>query len=148
MSNFIIKPMSLEDKGQWLPLWQGYLTFYGTELADEITDATWNGIHQADYPVNALGAYIDGQMVAFVTFTYHRSTWSTGYYCYLEDLFVGEQARRKGIAEALVKAVDVARKQDGATRLYWATQKGNDGARRVYDRLADLTDFVQYRVAE
>ena len=148
MSDFIIKPTSLEDKEQWLPLWNVNLTFYGTELPDEVTNATWENIHQEDYPVNALGAYIDNQMVAFVTFTYHRSTWSTGYYCYLEDLFVGEQARRKGIAEALIKGVDQVRKDYGATRLYWMTQGGNESARRVYDRLADITDFVQYRVAE
>jgi len=33
----------------------------------------------------------------------------------------------------------------GATRVYWHTQKTNTDARALYDKVAELTEFVQYR---
>jgi GNAT superfamily N-acetyltransferase len=36
---------------------------------------------------------------------FHRSTWSTGWYCYLEDLFVDPARRKAGPAAALIEAV-------------------------------------------
>ena len=36
---------------------------------------------------------------------FHRSTWSNGWYCYLEDLFVDPARRQKGTGRALIEAV-------------------------------------------
>ena len=67
------------------------------------------------------------------------------YYCYLEDLFVDIDTRRTGTGRALIEAVYREADRLGATRTYWATKEDNRTARRLYDRLATLSPFVQYR---
>jgi GNAT superfamily N-acetyltransferase len=76
---------------------------------------------------------------------FHPSTWSPTAYCYLEDLFVAREARHHGTGEALIEAVYKEADKRGATRTYWATKEDNATARRLYDRVAKLSPFVQYR---
>jgi GNAT superfamily N-acetyltransferase len=76
---------------------------------------------------------------------FHPSTWSPTAYCYLEDLFVGREARHHGTGRALIEAVYKEADKRGATRTYWATKEDNRTARRLYDRVATLSPFVQYR---
>jgi GNAT superfamily N-acetyltransferase len=59
---------------------------------------------------------------------------------------VDERARGQGIASALIGAVSVAARAHGATRVYWHTHASNARARLVYDRLAEDSGFIVYRV--
>ncbi|HLA30425.1 MAG TPA: GNAT family N-acetyltransferase, partial [Pseudomonas sp.] len=36
-----IRPVTPADHAAWLPLWQGYLDFYQTELPAEVSAMTW-----------------------------------------------------------------------------------------------------------
>jgi GNAT superfamily N-acetyltransferase len=49
------------------------------------------------------------------------------------------------VGRALIEATYREADKRGATRTYWATMEGNATARRLYDRLAKLSGFVQYR---
>lgn len=138
-------PLRVEDYAAWSKLWQGYLTFYGTELAQEVTDLTWARFFDDTEPLHCLGAYEDDTLVGFASFVFHRSTWATTTYCYLEDLFVDASQRCKGTGRVLIEGVAEAAKQAGAERLYWATQDDNHKAQALYDRVATKTDFLQYR---
>lgn len=142
----IIKPLEPALFDQWLPLWQGYLEFYKVKISDAITQSAWNRFFEDAEMIYAIGAFHDGKMVGFAHYNIHRSTWTDGYYCYLEDLFAAEDARGSGVGRALIEAVqDIARKNN-CVRLYWVTDKGNARARGLYDRCAELSDFVQYRI--
>lgn len=66
-------------------------------------------------------------------------------YVYLEDLLTMPQARGRGVGRALIEAVEERTREMGASRLYWNTQTHNDTARALYDRLATVAGFVQYR---
>jgi GNAT superfamily N-acetyltransferase len=63
----------------------------------------------------------------------------------LQDLFVAEEARGKGIGRALIEAVYTAARGTGASRVYWLTQESNATARALYDKIADRSGFIQYR---
>ena len=140
-----IRPAIPSEKEAWLPLWNGYLTFYECSLPGDITNLTWQRFHDSDEPVYLLAAYEDDRMVGFATYILHRSTWAEQYYCYLEDLFVDSSQRGKGIARTLIEAVASAAKEIGATRLYWSTREGNHTAQALYNKIAEKTDFIQYR---
>jgi GNAT superfamily N-acetyltransferase len=141
-----IRPLTPHEFESWRPLWDGYLAFYGTTLEEEITRRTWNRFHDPAEPLHLLGAYREDELVGFVTYVFHRSTWARENYCYLEDLFVSETARGLGAGKALIQAVCDQAREASAERVYWNTRESNETARRLYDSLADLTDFVQYRI--
>ena len=83
--------------------------------------------------------------VGLVHLLLHRSTWSNGFYCYLEDLFVDPTQRGRGIGRALIEAVYAEADARQCTRTYWMTQETNATARALYDRVATKSPFVQYR---
>lgn len=78
-------------------------------------------------------------------YLFHRSMWTIGNYCYLQDLFVAEEARGLGLGRALIEAVYEAARNVGASRVYWLTQESNKTARALYDKLAERSGFIQYR---
>jgi GNAT superfamily N-acetyltransferase len=126
-------------------LWQGYLTFYESSVAPEVTDETWRRFHDPAEPMGALGAFLDGRLVGIVHYLFHRSTWTTGDYCYLQDLFTVPEARGQGAGRALIEAVVERAKAAGASRVYWLTHETNATARVLYDKVADRSGFIQYR---
>lgn len=69
----------------------------------------------------------------------------TADYCYLQDLFVADDARSGGVGRALIEHVYADANRRGASRVYWLTHESNHNAMRLYDRIADRSDFIQYR---
>ncbi|WP_262030937.1 GNAT family N-acetyltransferase [Microvirga sp. Mcv34] len=140
-----IRPITESDGAAWEPLWQAYLTFYQSSLPPEVTDATWRRFFDPAEPINALVAVLDGRIVGIVHYLYHRSTWTTADYCYLQDLFTAEEARGRGVARALIEAVYEKAKAHGAARVYWLTHESNTTAQALYDKVAARSGFIQYR---
>ena len=140
-----IRPLAPADRPQWEPLWQGYLDFYKTSVPKEVYDTTWTRLHDPEEPMWLIGAYVDGNLLGIVHYLYHRSCWTIGNYCYLQDLFVAERARKLGLGRALIEAVYAQARADGASRVYWLTHETNTTARSLYDTLADRPGFIQYR---
>ena len=144
-ANVVIKPVSASERAEWEPLWKGYLDFYETVLPAATYDATWARLQDVSEPMFVLGAYVDGRLAGIVHYLYHRSCWTVGNYCYLQDLFVAQDSRKLGLGRALIEAVYEVAKREGASRVYWLTHETNTTARALYDRLADRPGFIQYR---
>jgi GNAT superfamily N-acetyltransferase len=144
-SKVFIRPLRRDERADWEPLWMGYLEFYKTSVRREVYDATWARLHDPAEPMWLLGATVDGKLIGIVHFLYHRSCWTVGDYCYLQDLFVAEGARKLGAGRALIEAVYKEAKAAGASRVHWLTHETNATARALYDTLADRPGFIQYR---
>ena len=145
MAEIEIRRVHRNEREAWEPLWQGYLAFYKSSVTEQVTQTAWDRFHDPDEPMFVLGAYLDGKLVGIVHYIFHRSTWTIGNYCYLQDLFTSEEARGKGAGRALIEAVYERAKEAGASRVYWNTHKDNATARVLYDKLADWPGFIQYR---
>lgn len=141
----IVRRLRGEERAGWEPLWQGYQAFYRVALAEETSAVTWARLNDPAEPMVALGADADGRLCGIVHYLFHRSTWTVGNYCYLQDLFVAEDFRGRGIGRALIEAVYAAAREAGASRVYWLTHETNETARALYDKLADRSGFIQYR---
>ena len=140
-----VRPLRPDEREAWEPLWQGYLTFYESVVAPEVTDETWRRLHDATEPMFALGAFRDGRIIGIVHYLFHRSTWTVGDYCYLQDLFTAPAARGQGAGRALIEAVTERARDAGASRVYWLTHESNATARSLYDQVAERSGFIQYR---
>ncbi|TYL23009.1 GNAT family N-acetyltransferase, partial [Streptococcus pyogenes] len=52
--------------------------------------------------------------------------------------------RGKGVGSALIDAVKQEAKAAGVTNVYWMTHEINATARKLYDRVARRTGFIEY----
>lgn len=141
-----IRDATAQDQAAWLPLWQSYLDFYKVTLAPEITAHTWARLMNPTSPVKARLAFQDGQLLGCAIHMHHPSTWVMGDDCYLEDLFVAEAARGKGIGRALINDLQAIAKAQGWQRLYWHTDEGNSRARGLYDSFVKSDGHIRYRM--
>jgi GNAT superfamily N-acetyltransferase len=140
-----IRAVLPSDRARWEALWSGYQTFYKTKISAQTTDMTWERFFDSNEPMYALVAEEEGALIGLVHYLFHRSTWTAGPYCYLQDLFTLETARGKGVGRALIEAVYAAAKREGASRVYWLTHETNAEARKLCDKVAQNLGFVQYR---
>ena len=140
-----IRPVVAADHEAWLPLWQGYQRFYMTEIPAETGAVTWQRFLDPAEPMGAALAWRGDQAIGLVHWVIHRSTWTIGDYCYLQDLFTVPAARGRGVGRALIEAVYERAGQAGASRVWWLTQEANYAGRMLYDQVADRPGFIQYR---
>jgi GNAT superfamily N-acetyltransferase len=144
-SNVTVRPIRADERADWEPLWRGYQGFYKVDIPAQTTAVTWSRLHDPAEPMDVLGAYVDGKLCGFVHYLFHRSCWTVGNYCYLQDLFVAAHARNLGLGRTLIAAVEEQARAAGASRVYWLTHETNSDARALYDKLADRSGFIQYR---
>lgn len=140
-----IRPVTPADHAAWLPLWQGYLHFYQSELPAKVSAMTWQRFLDPGEPTHAALAWRDGQAVGLVQWIFHRSNWSLEHSCYLQDLFVGADQRGGGIGWLLIEHVYAQARAAGAAKVHWLTHESNTTAMQLYDRIAERPGFVQYR---
>jgi GNAT superfamily N-acetyltransferase len=145
MSSIEITAIASDHFEIWLPLWKGYQRFYEVEIPESVTLETWARFLDPTEPMHAALALIDGKAVGLVHSIYHRSTWASGDYCYLQDLFVADDARGSGVGRALIEHVYADARRRGVSRVYWLTHESNLNGMRLYDRIADRSGFIQYR---
>lgn len=142
----LIRDAETGDRQDWLRLWAGYLAFYGVTLAPEVTANTWARLMDPAAPLKARIACLDGQPVGFAMNLHHPSSWVMGEDCYLEDLFVADTARGKGIGRALIDDLVALARAKGWHRLYWHTKQDNAQARALYDQYVLSDDHIRYRM--
>lgn len=140
-----IRPVSTADHAAWLPLWQGYLHFYQSELPAEVSTMTWQRFLDPSEPTHAALAWRDGKAVGLVQWIFHRTNWSVEHSCYLQDLFVDSAQRGGGIGRLLIEHVYAQAQSAGSSRVHWLTQETNYPGRQLYDRIAERSGFIQYR---
>ena len=146
MPDFRVRAIRRADRQQWAPLWRAYLTFYRAAAREEVADATFARIFDPLEPVHALVAERDDELIGFSHYLFQRSTWLLEPQCYLQDLYVGKEKRGRGVGGALIGAVVHAAKEAGAARVIWNTHETNAVARSLYDKAAERTGFIQYRI--
>ncbi len=135
------------DFAAWEPLWQGYLAFYRASVADEVTHLTFARLTGGAEPMGGfLARDAAGRAIGMVNWIDHRSCWTAGDYCYLQDLFVAPDVRGSGAGRALIEAVAAGAKARGCSRVHWLTMHDNETAMQLYDRIATRSGFVQYRM--
>ena len=142
----IVRALATDDRAEWEPLWQGYLRFYETRIAPEVSTLTFARLTSGNEPMGGfVAAYANGQLVGIVHWITHRSCWTAGDYCYLQDLFVARGERGHGIGRKLIEAIYDKARSLRCSRVHWLTRETNTDAMHLYDRIAARSGFVQYR---
>ena len=94
-------------------------------------------------------AYWSGIPAGFALFFSTYSTWR-GASLYLEDLFVKEEFRGRGIGRGLLRSVATVAVQRGCARLDWVVLDWNQDAIEFYERLGakKLKSLQMFRLSD
>lgn len=138
-----VRPLEKSDRDQWDTLWRGYLTFYKTVLPPETYDATFAAL-LSEKDMYGLVAERDGTLLGLAHVVLHSHSWRPEGVTYLQDLFTVPEARGTGVGRALIEAVYDFADAKGRPSVYWTTQEFNTEARKLYDRIGELTPFIKY----
>jgi GNAT superfamily N-acetyltransferase len=137
-----VHPLAPEDRAAWEVLARGYKDFYETVVPPEGYEETWRRLLHGP-ELHGIGAWLDGRLVGIAHYLFHVAFWSADA-CYLQDLFVAEEARGRGVARVLIDQVASAARARGCARLYWTTKQDNAVARALYDKVAEFRGFIRY----
>lgn len=140
----LIRALRDSDREQWFDLWRQYLVFYEHSLSEQQSSLTWQRLLSGDGPVFGVVAELNGAVAGFTHYSFTHSTWEEHPALYVEDLFVDPSVREQGVAHALAQELGKIGSSAGAERIHWITQSHNKTARKLYDELGTLTDFIVY----
>ncbi|RQM47414.1 GNAT family N-acetyltransferase [Paraburkholderia bannensis] len=147
-ADFVIRPVNAADHAAWLALWQAYCRHYEVTLDERVNARTWARIADPAEPIHALIAHgEDGEPLGLCNYVLHPNTWSDQTVCYLEDLYVAPQGRRKGVATAFIERLREIGERENWFRIYWITNDANEAAQAVYDRIASRSGHIRYEIA-
>jgi GNAT superfamily N-acetyltransferase len=141
-----IRKVRPEDERRWRELWDAYTRFYEKEPSEAVTRHTWSRILDPAFPVHAIAAEAEGELIGIANYVTHENTSTLTPVCYLEDLFVDPNRREAGTGKQLIDWLLAETKAQGWSRLYWHTKENNYRARGLYDKYGPHSGFVRYVV--
>ena len=144
-SNFQLRALGESDFEDWKVMWGMYLDFYETQLPEDIYTTTFERLLAKDITSqNAIVAVLGDRMVGLVHFIFHPHNWKIEDVCYLQDLYVLDSVRGRGVGRLLIESVYEEADRRGTPTVYWLTQDFNKTALLLYDKIANVTPFIKY----
>jgi len=150
LDDITIREASIGDADAIAPLFDAYRQFYGKasdlELARTfLRQRLGNAESIVLVAVSAGGTEPLGFVQLYPTF----SSLQCDRAWVLNDLFVADRARRRGVAEALMQAAASSAERAGVSSISLSTAHGNVAAQRLYTKLGYVLDeeFRTYMLA-
>jgi len=141
-------PVTAAEFESLLPLIGAYQRFYEAEEIDEERNrAFFRRFLAPSDDGMLLAAREDGEIVGYVCLYWHFSSTRAVETVLMNDLFVSEAARGRGVGRALIEASATVARERGAAKLEWATAPDNLTAQRLYDGTgAERSEWVEYEL--
>ena len=132
-----IETVHLENFDQVLPLIALYQEFYQRTPDEAANRLYFSQFLGGNHPLGAqfLALSGEGRAQGFATLYFLPSSLSAGSSCVLNDLFTVPEARKQGVAQALIAHCLEQARLRGYASLDWQTAPSNSAARSLYDRL-------------
>ena len=146
MTNTVIRPIQQSDYENWDRLFEAYAQFYKMDTDIDKRKVVWKWLFDEAHVTNCVVADVDGKIAGIAHFRSMPSQLRAAEIGFLDDLYVDDAYRCKGIARKLIRHVEEIGKQKGWSCLRWLTAEDNYHARSTYDRLAHKTEFLLYNM--
>jgi GNAT superfamily N-acetyltransferase len=139
-----VRPIEPADHEVWAPLFAAYREFYELEDEPEVVERVWGWIQDPAHETNALVAVVEGEVVGFAHHRHYARPAEGGCGLFLDDLFTLQRLRGKGVGRALIDRLAEMAREQGCSKVRWVTAADNTVAQRLYDDLAERTDWLTY----
>ena len=145
----VISTATDADLDDVLQLFAGYQRFYTGEAQDDGKNRAFLSRFVAQDAGRLLVARDDesGEALGFANLYWTFSSTTAEEHVLLNDLFVTEQVRGKGVGRALIEAARAVARERGSKALSWQTAQDNDVAQRLYDQTgAERSAWFEYEL--
>ena len=128
-------------------LYKGYAEFYKMPMNDDILDKVWSWIFDKEIKFYAIGIKSsEGELIGFMHFREMPSPLRGSLVGFLDDLYIHPDFRGSGAVQLLFKELKSIAKENNWPYVRWITASDNQRARKVYDKLSGVIDFVTYQM--
>ena len=128
-------------------LYKGYAEFYKMPMNDDILDKVWSWIFDEEIKFYAIGIKSsEGELIGFMHFREMPSPLRGSLVGFLDDLYIHPDFRGSGAVQLLFKELKSIAKENNWPYVRWITASDNYRARKVYDKLSGVIDFVTYQM--
>jgi GNAT superfamily N-acetyltransferase len=143
-----IAPVDAAEFEQLLSLIAAYQRFYEVDDVDEERNRSFFRRFLAPSEDGMLLGARDGEgLLGYACLYWHFSSLSAAESVLMNDLFVSEAARGRGVGRALIEASAAVARERGAAHLEWSTAPDNLTAQRLYDSTgAERSEWVEYEL--
>ncbi len=145
--NFTIDAPQATDKEGWQSLYRGYAEFYKMPMNSEILDTVWSWIQDPDNAFYCLLAKDQQeQCIGLMHYRAMPSPLRGTNVGFLDDLFISDNHRGAGLAQALFEQLEQQAKHHNWPAVRWITAEDNHRAKAVYEKLANKTHWLTYQL--
>ena len=128
-------------------LYKGYAEFYKMPMNHDILDKVWSWIFDKEIKFYAIGIKSsEGELIGFMHFREMPSPLRGSLVGFLDDLYIHPDFRGSGAVQLLFKELKLIANQNNWPYVRWITASDNHRARKVYDKLSGVIDFVTYQM--
>ena len=143
-SNRQIRPLLPQDRSAWNDLWHKNTS--GLK-ADDISEETWNNLMNPEISLFGICVIDNGGFAGFLHYALHPLTGFRGHACYMQDVFVAESYRRKGLGRDLIAALQDIGRQQGWVWIHWFANEEDDAVKNFYQPLGTRNTLSLHIIA-
>jgi GNAT superfamily N-acetyltransferase len=143
-----VEPIARDQLESLLPLIAAYQRFYEVEDVDDERNRRFFARFLAPSDAGMLlGAWREAELAGYACLYWHFTSLVPAETVLMNDLYVEERFRGRGVGRALIEASAATARDRGAHRLEWATQPSNLAAQRLYDGTgAERSEWIEYEL--
>ena len=150
MSQVVVRKARPSDSDQFIGL---VLELANFERLDPPTPAGRRRLVEDVFKTKRVNLFVAserGKLVGYALYFYYYSSFEAKPTLYLEDLYVLESHRKRGVGFALFRRCVDEAVSKGCGRMEWAVLTWNEKAMRFYEKLGAkrLSDWYVYRLDE
>jgi GNAT superfamily N-acetyltransferase len=141
-----VRPVKDGDFFAWLDVYAKYAEFYDTQLTDQKALVLWSWLTADDHEEDGYVAVDGDRIIGLAHVREFARPLEGDRGLFLDDLFVVEEERGKGVGGALIQKARSLAEERGLGVVQWITAQDNSTAQKLYDQVASRTSWVTYEI--